>query len=164
MKLLGRDITAEKLMAKVEARLRARGLLDEKAAPIQLHGVEPRVDPLSFNLRALEENADPTVGLPLHTHRDGLGQSVLWVKWAFRKATQVFINEVFGRQRVFNGHVRDSYAQLSAEVLRLREELAELKGEASRSASSRTSAAGGNSSAAPSPRSRKTKKKSSPRD
>lgn len=128
MKLLGRDITAEKLMAKVEARLRARGLLEEEPQPIQMHGVEPRVDPLSFNLQALEENADPTVALPLHTHRDGLeGRTVLFVKWAFRRATQVFINEALGRQRVFNGHVRDSYAQLSAEVLRLREELAALK-------------------------------------
>lgn len=127
MKLLGRDITAEKLMAKVEAKLRARGLLEDQADPIQMHTVEPRVDPLSFNLQALEENADPTIGLPLHTHRDGIGQSVLLVKWAFRKATQVFINEAFGRQRLFNGHVRDSYAQLSAEVMRLREELAELK-------------------------------------
>lgn len=127
MKLLGRDITAEKLMAKVEAKLRARGLIDEPLEPIQMGGVEPRVDPLSFNLRALEENADPTIGLPLHTHRGGVGQAVILAKWVFRKTGQVFINEALGRQRVFNGHVRDSYAQLSAEILRLREELERLK-------------------------------------
>ncbi len=48
-------------------------------------------------------------------------------KWAFRKTCQVFINEALSRQRVFNGHVRDSYAQLSAEVLRLRREVEALK-------------------------------------
>jgi hypothetical protein len=39
----------------------------------------------------------------------------------------VLINETLSRQRVFNGHVRDSYAQLSAEVLRLRREVEELR-------------------------------------
>ena len=46
---------------------------------------------------------------------------------AFRKTCQVLINETLSRQRVFNGHVRDSYAQLSAEVLRLRREVEELR-------------------------------------
>jgi hypothetical protein len=89
--------------------------------------VEPRVDPLSFYLQALEENADATRSLPLHTHRGGAGQLVLVAKWAFRKTCQVFINETLGRQRVFNGHVRDSYAQLSAEVIRLRGEVEALR-------------------------------------
>jgi hypothetical protein len=39
----------------------------------------------------------------------------------------VFINEALGRQRVFNGHVRDSYAQLAAEVIRLRGEVEALR-------------------------------------
>jgi hypothetical protein len=52
---------------------------------------------------------------------------VLVAKWAFRKTCQVFINEALGRQRVFNGHVRDSYAQLSAEVIRLRAEVETLR-------------------------------------
>lgn len=51
-------------------------------------------------------------------------------KWAFRKSCQVLINETLGRQRVFNGLVRDSYAQLSAEVLRLRAEVQQLRAEA----------------------------------
>lgn len=127
MRLLGREVTAEKVVARIEARLRERGLLEEKSEPIQIDRVEPRVDPLSFNLRALEENQDPTVGLPLHTHRTGMGQAVLLAKWAFRKGGKVFISELLGRQRVFNAHVLDSYAQLSAEVLRLREEVARLK-------------------------------------
>ena len=39
----------------------------------------------------------------------------------------MFINEALARQRVFNGHVRDSYAQLSAEVMKLRSEVDALR-------------------------------------
>jgi hypothetical protein len=131
MKLLGRDIPARELIARIEERLRVRGLPTsepaDEPADMPEEGVEPRVDPLSFNLRAMEEHADPTQPLPLHTHRGGAGQLVLVAKWAFRKTCQVLINETLGRQRVFNGHVRESYAQLSAEVLRLRREVEELK-------------------------------------
>jgi hypothetical protein len=129
MRLLGREVTADKVLERIEDRLRERGLLppgpgdDAAVAP----GVESRVDPLSYNLRSLEEHADPTVGLPLETHRGGAGQLVLVAKWAFRRAGQVFINEALSRQRLFNGHVRDSYAQLSAEVLQLRAEVARLR-------------------------------------
>ena len=91
------------------------------------HYVEGVVEPLSFNLSALEEHADSTRALPLHTHRGGAGRLVLLAKWGFRKTCQVFINETLGRQRIFNGHVRDSYAQLSAEVLRLKAEVEGLK-------------------------------------
>ncbi len=127
MKLLGRDIPARELIARIEERLRTRGLSASEAADVPEEGVEPRVEPLTFNLHALEEHSDPTKPLPLHTHRGGAGQLVVVAKWAFRKAGQVFINETLGRQRVFNGHVRDSYAQLSAEVLRLRREVEELR-------------------------------------
>jgi hypothetical protein len=127
MKLLGRDIPARELIARIEERLRLRGLPTSEAAEVPEEGVEPRVDPLSFNLQALEEHADPAQPLPLHTHRGGVGQLVVVAKWAFRKTCQVLINETLARQRVFNGHVRDSYAQLSAEVLRLRREVEELK-------------------------------------
>ena len=127
MKLLGKDVSSAALLEKIEARLRSRGLSKDSGPAIRLDGVEPRVDPLSFNLRALEEHADPTLGLPLHTHRGGAGQVVLLAKWAFRKSCQLLINETLGRQRVFNGHVRDSYAQLSAEVLALRKEVETLK-------------------------------------
>lgn len=128
MKLFGKDLTPEKVMGFVAERLEARGLVKPANLEVPLAGVEPRVDPLSFFLSALEANADATKGLPLETHRDGLGgRAVLMAKKAFRAAGQVFINEALGRQRVFNGHVRDSYAQLASEVLRLRQRVTELE-------------------------------------
>jgi len=124
MKLLGRDISASELLEQIERRLRARGLSAEPVPPSPIDGVEPRVDPLSFNLAALEEHADSTRPLALHTHRGGLaGRALVLAKWAFRTTCQVFINEALARQRLFNSHVRDSYAQLSAEVLKLRKEV-----------------------------------------
>ncbi|MCY1046100.1 hypothetical protein OV208_32615 [Corallococcus sp. bb12-1] len=132
MKLLGRDIPTGALVARIEERLRTRGLPTSQKAEVPEDGVEPRVDPLSFNMHALEENADTTRALPLHTHRGGAGQVVLLAKWAFRKSCQVLINETLGRQRVFNGLVRDSYAQLSAEVIRLRREVDTLRAQAAR--------------------------------
>lgn len=128
MKLLGKDLSAAKLMNVVSERLAARGLSDDGGDGWADEGVEPRVDPLSFNLQALEAHADATRGLPLETHRDGLaGRAVVTAKRVFRAVGQVFINEALGRQVVFNGHVRDSYAQLSAEVQRLRARVAELE-------------------------------------
>lgn len=127
MNLLGRDIPVRELLGRIEERLQLRGLAEEPPRPIELDGPEPRIDPLTFNLGALEEHSDPTRPLPLHTHRGGTGQLVVAAKWAFRKTCQVFINETLSRQRLFNGHVRDSYAQLSAEVLRLRAEVESLK-------------------------------------
>ncbi|HZI10349.1 MAG TPA: hypothetical protein VE153_08115, partial [Myxococcus sp.] len=127
MKLLGRDIPVRDLVIQIGDRLRVRGLPTSAPVEVPSEGVEPRVEPLTYNLNALEEHADPTRGLPLHTHRGGMGQLVLAAKWTFRKTAQVFINETLGRQRVFNGLVRDSYAQLSAEVIRLRREVEELK-------------------------------------
>ncbi|RYZ37642.1 MAG: hypothetical protein EOO71_27130 [Myxococcaceae bacterium] len=132
MKLLGRDIPTGALVARIEERLRTRGLPTSQKAEVPEDGVEPRVDPLSFNMHALEENADTTRALPLHTHRGGAGQVVLLAKWAFRKSCQVLINETLGRQRVFNGLVRDSYAQLSAEVIRLRREVETLRAQQAR--------------------------------
>ena len=131
MKLLGKDITPAKVMAFVGERLHARGLALPSEDGLSEDGVEARVDPLSFNLQALEANSDATQGLPLETHRDGLsGRAVVLAKQLFRKAGQIFINEALGRQRVFNGHVRDSYAQMSAEMLRLRRRIDELEKEA----------------------------------
>jgi hypothetical protein len=124
LKLLGKDVSGRDLVQIIERRLRARGLLPQEVENPPANGVEPKVDPLSFNLFALEEHADPTRQLPLETHRGGLGgRAVLLAKWAFRKSCQVFINEALARQRAFNGHVRDSYAQLSAEVMKLRSEM-----------------------------------------
>ena len=126
MKLLGRDIDTSRLLQRLEDRLKARGLEDPPVPPA-VTDVESRVDPLSFSLRALDENADPTVGLPLETHRGGVGRGILLAKWAFRKTCQVFINEALGRQRVFNAISRDAYAQVSADVLRLKREVALLE-------------------------------------
>lgn len=131
MKLLGRDISTDKVLRWVGERLKARGLAGPGEGGAELGGVEPRVDPLTFNLEALSRHADATRGLPLETHREGLaGRAVVLAKKAFRTGAQLFINEALGRQVVFNGYVRDSYAQLSAEVLRLRERVAELEGQA----------------------------------
>ena len=128
MKLMGKDITPAKVMAFVGERLAARGLAGPADSDFVDEGVEARVDPLTFNLGALEQNADATQGLPLETHRDGLGgRAVVLAKRLFRSAGQLFINEALGRQRVFNGHVRDSYAQLAAEVIRLRQRVVELE-------------------------------------
>jgi len=127
MRLLGNAFRESELLQRLEERLRARGLWHESEKQMSPAAVEPRVDPLSFNLAALEEHADPTRPLPLQTHRGGLGRAVLLAKWAFRTTCQVFINETLSRQRLFNGHVRDSYAQLSAEVLRLRAQLDKLQ-------------------------------------
>lgn len=130
MKLLGKDITPQKVMAYVGERLQARGLARPEDTELTPEGVEARVDPMTFFLQALEANADATQGLPIETHRDGAaGQAVVLAKKLFRKAGQLFINEALGRQRVFNGHVRDSYAQLSAEVMRLRARVEELEAE-----------------------------------
>ena len=129
MKLLGKDISAALLMQQISDRLIARGLDAPNEGPIRMDGAEPRVDPLAFNLDALAAHCDPTRALPLETHRGGLsGRAVVLAKWAFRSTCQLFINETLGRQQVFNGHVRDSYAQLSAEVKRLRTRLEELEG------------------------------------
>lgn len=156
MKLMGRDIPARELLARIEERLRTRGLPTSEQVDVPEQGVEPRVDPLSFNLQALEENADATRGLPLHTHRGGTGQLVLVAKWAFRKTCQVFINEALGRQRVFNGHVRDSYAQLSAEVIRLRAEVETLRAAQAQQAPSQTPSQAEKPSAPPGTRRRGT--------
>jgi hypothetical protein len=135
MKLLGRDIPARELLARLEERLRLRGLATSEPLDVPGEPVEPRVEPLTFNLQALEEHTDPTRPLPLHTHRGGAGQLVLVAKWAFRKSCQVLINETLGRQRIFNGHVRDAYAQLSAEVVQLRREVEQLRAAAAQASS-----------------------------
>ena len=127
MKLLGRDISGDTLLEELRARLQSRGLDPNEQGPIRFDGLEPRVDPVAFNVEALSEHADPTRPLPLETHRAGLGRAVLLAKWLFRAGGQIFINEAFSRQKRFNGHVRDSYAQLSAEVVRLRERLEALE-------------------------------------
>lgn len=126
MKLIGRDIDGRALLQYARARLRARGI-DDSDGLTEDFGPEPVVEPLSFLVQSLEENEDPTVGVPIRTHRTGLGQAVPLAKWVFRRTCQVFINEALGRQRVFNGQVRDMTAQLAAEVIRLRARVDQLE-------------------------------------
>jgi hypothetical protein len=120
MRLLGKDIPTAALMERIQDRLRLRGLELEPSGPIRLDSVEARVDPLAFNIAALEEHADPTRPM-------GGGRGRVVLRWAFHKAFHFFVDETLARQRVFNGHVRDAYAQLSAEVVSLRKELNGLK-------------------------------------
>jgi len=127
MKLLGRDIDARALLHAARERLEARGIREEALAVDE--EPEPVLEPLSFLVRTLEENEDPTLGLPIATHRTGLGRSVVAAKWVFRKTCQLFINEALGRQRLFNAQVRDLSAQLAAEVIRLRARVETLEAE-----------------------------------
>lgn len=130
MKLFGVDVSASGLVDVVSQRLRDRGLSEDPATP-NAPDVEPRVDPLSFLVQALSSHADPTQGLPVETHRDGpVGRAVVFGKQLFRRAAQGLINETLARQRVFNGHVRDGYAQLAAEVIALRRRVKELEAQA----------------------------------
>lgn len=124
MKLLGVEVEAAGVWRKVEERLRARGI--DLSTPDEANGevrVEPRIDPVQHHLEGLEQNGDPTRGLPLYTHRTGLGRAVVAAKWLFRKTCQPLINEALGRQRLFNGHVRDAYSELAARVERLAAEV-----------------------------------------
>jgi len=130
MKLLGRDIDATALLRAARERLEARGIREDALAVDE--EPEPVLEPLSFLVQALEVNEDPTVGMPIATHRTGLGRSVVAAKWLFRKTCQLFINEALGRQRVFNAHVRDVSAQLAAEVIRLRARVEVLEAEKAR--------------------------------
>ena len=129
MRLMGRDISTQNVLAAVSERLLSRGLSGlPDAGEVTPEGIEARIDPLSFYVNALAEHADATRALPIETHRDGLsGRAVVLAKTAFRRVGQIFINEAMARQVVFNGHARDSYAQLSAEVLTLRRRIAQLE-------------------------------------
>ena len=119
MKLIGRDIDPRELLRAARARLEARGLRD-RGGQRTPDGPEPAVEPLSFGVQSLEQNEDPTVPLPLEPSEPGFGRGVAVARRIFRRTAQVFIDEALGRQRVFNGRVRDLSAQLAAEVLRLR--------------------------------------------
>ncbi|MCU0695009.1 MAG: hypothetical protein MUC96_00620 [Myxococcaceae bacterium] len=128
MKLFGKDVTTQKVMDRVKERLSARGLLPPSEAVGLDPSVEAPVDAFSFVVEAMAEHVDSTRGLPIETHRDGVaGRAVVLAKQAFRSIGQLFINEALARQVAFNGQVLDGYSQLSAEVVRLREKVAELE-------------------------------------
>ncbi len=114
MKLLGRDIDARSLLQAARERLEARGIRED--AMVMDTEPEPVLEPLSFLVRALEENEDPTLPVPASER----GEQVSVVRRAFRLACQSLIDEVLERQRLFNARVREADAQLAAEVLQLR--------------------------------------------
>ena len=126
MKILGKEVEASAVLERIEERLRAVGIdlssWNDDDVPLP-PPVEPRVDPVAHHLEGLEKNSDPTQGLPLQTHRTGAGRAVLMAKWLFRKTCQPLINEALGRQRLFNAHARDAYAELAARVERLSADL-----------------------------------------
>jgi hypothetical protein len=121
MKLLGRDIDARALLQAARERLEARGIRDEALA-VEAEP-EPVLEPLSFLVRALEEDEDPT--RPLPASERGVPASLL--RRLFRMACQSLIDEVLERQRRFNARVREADAQLSAEVIQLRSRLEALE-------------------------------------
>jgi hypothetical protein len=121
MKLLGRDIDAGALLRAARERLEARGIRDE-ALPVETEP-EPVLEPLSFLVRALEEDEDPT--LPVPAAERGAPASLL--RRMFRLACQSLIDEALERQRRFNARVREADAQLSAELIQLRVRLEALE-------------------------------------
>ena len=121
MKLLGRDIDAGALLRAARERLEARGIRDE-ASSVETEP-EPVLEPLSFLVRALEEDEDPTVPVPAAER----GAPTSLVRRVFRLACQSLIDEALERQRRFNARVREADAQLSAELIQLRARLEALE-------------------------------------
>lgn len=119
MKLLGRDIDARELLRAARARLEARGIRERAVEPGE-NGPQPLVEPLSFGVQSLEQNEDPTLPLAVEESGPSPLMAAAVARRLFRRLGQVFIDEALGRQRVFNGRVKDLNAQLAAEVLRLR--------------------------------------------
>jgi len=117
MKLLGRSFDGGRLAKEVRARLTARGIAEDSPdAPLD---DEAPIDPHAFLVQALEADADPVQAPP--SASPGLLRGLL------RFAAGGVLEELLGRQRAFNAHVRDLAAQLSAEVIELRQRLAELE-------------------------------------
>ena len=121
MKLLGRDIDARALLQAARERLEARGIREEALA-VEAEP-EPVLEPLSFLVRALEEDEDSTQPLSASDRP----ARVSLARRAFRLACQSIIDEVLERQRRFNARVREADAQLAAEVIQLRARLEALE-------------------------------------
>ena len=121
MKLLGRDIDAGALLQAARERLEARGIREEALA-VEAEP-EPVLEPLSFLVRALEQDEDSTQALA----ESERGAPVSVVRRAFRLLCQSLIDEVLERQRRFNARVREADAQLAAEVIQLRARLEALE-------------------------------------
>ncbi len=129
MQLWGKDISGKALLGRIEERLQLRGLSSWRGAGDDALGFDEPVHPLTFHLSALETHADPTQPLPLSPPAGWLGRARAQGRRLLVHVGRGLVDEVFSRQRLFNGHVRDAYAQLSSEVLQLKEELERLKAE-----------------------------------
>ncbi len=125
MKVIGKDIDPAQLIAKVKARL--GGASGAAAVEEEAPAAERTVDPSRFFVDALHRHSDARQGLPIETHREGVGRAVVLAKRAFRAGGKPFINELFERQRLFNGYARDAIALLFAEVRALRADVEEIK-------------------------------------
>ena len=129
MKLIGRDIDPRELLRAARARLEARGLRDPGAQPAPGRS---GAGGGAAVLRRPEPGAErgPHRAASRSSRRNrGSGRGVAMARRLFRRTAQVFIDEALGRQRVFNGRVRDLSAQLAAEVLRLRARVEALESE-----------------------------------
>jgi hypothetical protein len=118
MKLLGRNVDGRRLVAEIRARLSARGIPEDVPdAPLE---DEATAEPYGFLVQSLEQNADPAQAPPAVAPPGPIASLV-------RYAARGLLEDLFGRQRAFNTHVRDLAAQLSSELLALRARLAELE-------------------------------------
>lgn len=97
-------------MARIEER-RERAASPPPEVVDTRRGRGARVEPLTFNLHALEDNADHARAAAADAP-GGVGQLVVVAGSLLRKSCQVFINEALGRQRGLQRASRP-YAQLS---------------------------------------------------
>jgi len=118
MKLLGRSIDGKRLVEEIRARLAARGIRED--APDAPLDDEAPLEPYAYLVQLLEENVDPAQSVRTPSTDGSLRRLV-------RFAARGLLEELFGRQRAFNVHVRDLAAQLSSEVVTLRARVAELE-------------------------------------
>jgi hypothetical protein len=127
MKLLGTEISKDAWVHGLLSALSQTAKADAPQGPIRLDSSQARVDPVAFNLEAMAEHADSARELPLEGPAGAVDPLVLFLKRSFRAASQIFIDEMMARQILFNGHVRDAYAQLSADMSRFDERLKSLE-------------------------------------
>ena len=126
MNWMGREVTPQKLLRVLRGKLAPRPAAAAWDSP-DAFGAEIPIEPHAFYVEALADNADPTVPLPVQTHRGGVGLLVVVLKKVYRKVARPLINETLARQGLFNANTRDSVALLSAEVLKLKAQVAQLE-------------------------------------
>lgn len=127
MKLLGKEISKDAWVQGLLSALSQTAKPDSSDGPIRLDSAQARIDPVAFNLEAMTEHADSARALQFDAGVGAVDQLMLLLKRSFRAASQIFIDEMLARQILFNGHVRDAYAQLSADMSRFDERLKSLE-------------------------------------